>query len=194
MSRRLRSTETKPLPPVEVLRALLRYDPLTGRLFWRKRALSSFPDGSGYTPARVDAWNRQNADKEAFTAVSSAGYRVGRIFDVLYLAHRVIFAIIEGYEPPFIDHDDGDRLNNRWGNLLPSTRLENQKNLKMPSTNTSGIVGVARRKDCDRWFAQIKANGVAHYLGLYATREGAIAARLQAEEHFGFNSGHGKRS
>jgi hypothetical protein len=108
---------TKTLPEQDVLLQLLRYDADTGKLFWRPRGEDLFP---AKTPARSAAlcrlWNDRYADNEAFTHISE-GYHVGSVNGVLFKAHRVIWKMMTGNDAEQIDHQDGDRANNKFGNL-----------------------------------------------------------------------------
>ncbi len=64
-------------------------------------------------------------------------------------------------------------------------------NKTMYTSNSSGLVGVAYRSDCDRWRAQIAHKGKNYKLGSYFTKEEAIAARKAGEIILGFHDNHG---
>src|SRR5690606_27109627 len=100
---------------------------------------------------------------------------------------RAIFLIEHGYLPQFIDHRDGDRLNNRIDNLRACTNQENSWNSKKPSNNTSGIVGVTWNKNANRWKAQCNDhNGKRTYLGYFTNKhEAGEAVRKFCLEHHG---------
>lgn len=87
----------------------------------------------------------------------------------------------------FVDHINGNKLDNRISNLRVCTNADNLKNrIKLPSSNTSGILGVRFRKDRNKWYAEIQVNNQKHYLGSYTNKEDAIKARLDAEiKYFG---------
>lgn len=166
----------KILPTPEELRQLLRYEPETGKLYWKERPASMFK-----TKQSHGTWNTRFAGKEAFTAVGNHGYRVGRVNYKLLLAHRVIWAIHYGEWPEDqIDHIDGDRLNNRIGNLREATNSENNRNRGIGESNTSGFKGatwVSRRK---AFQAQIYVDRRNIFLGYHATAEAAHAAYCEA--------------
>jgi hypothetical protein len=141
----------KPDITPELCRQLLRYEPETGKLFWKARPASffahSFNRWGGIKTAETNAliWNRKYAGKEAFTA-NSRGYRTGRMFDWQYFAHRVIWAIVYGEWPVVgmdIDHINGDKSDNRIANLRCVSHQENGQNAKRPNNNTSGRIGVS---------------------------------------------------
>jgi hypothetical protein len=100
---------TKELPSPDLLRKLLRYEPETGKLFWRERDREFFKSDRDYK-----VWNIRFAGKEAFTA-SDCGYKTGKVFGKTYRAHRIIWALQTGAWPrDEIDHIDQDKSNNAW--------------------------------------------------------------------------------
>lgn len=87
-----------------------------------------------------------------------------------------------------VDHINHDTTDNRKQNLRICSFNENCQNRSMPINNTSGIIGVRKRKTKygEYWRAQIKINGKMKTLGEYKDKEKAIKKRLQAEkEYFG---------
>lgn len=179
----------KPLPCPTVLRQLLRYDAETGKLYWRPRARPWFK-------REVDwkIWNKRYAGKEAMTALRSDGYFVGRIFDVMIRSHRAAWAITYGVWPEEIDHINGDPADNRLANLRSASRAENCRNLKRPKNNTSGHVGVTRCNRRGAWIAQMNIMNKMVYIGQYASKAEAAAARKMKEQEMGFHKNHGRAS
>lgn len=102
----------------------------------------------------------------------------------MYLLHRLIFLMVNGYLPDLIDHVDRDPGNNRAGNLRESNLQQNAINTGLPSNNKSGHKGVRFDKVRGKWKAEIKVNQKLHYLGRFEHKEDAINARLNAEEEF----------
>lgn len=72
----------------------------------------------------------------------------------------------------YVDHINGDRLDNRKENLRTCTKSQNQMNV-----NYKGIY----HKKNDMWFARIKLNQKTYHLGTYLTKEEALYARYYAE-------------
>lgn len=175
----------------DLCRQLLRYDPATGKLFWRDRPVSMFAD-LGFRPAHAAAlWNSKWAGKEAFTAMSQ-GYHVGAIFRHLFKAHRVAWAIVHGSWPSdHIDHISGNRADNRIGNLRDVPNVENHRNESRSKNNTSGVNGVCWDRQTGRWRAGIKVNYRHVCLGRYDDIADAIAARRKANRRYGFTERHG---
>lgn len=182
----------KALPSRDILNQLLRYEPETGKLFWRERTPDMFPTGK-YRRERVCAvWNSNYAGKEAFTAIDTHGYPYGNIFNRKFKAHRVIWCLVHGHWPVNdIDHIDGDCRNNRLENLRCVTHGENLKNQRRPSDNTSGVVGVCWHKQRSKWKAEIQSAGVKMHLGVFENFKDAVKARRDAEVCFGFHPNHG---
>lgn len=159
----------KPLPSIEQIRQLLRYEPETGNLFWKETG------------------------KQAFVAKSGNGYRRSYIDGKRIYAHRLIWALVHGYWPDdFIDHIDGDGYNNKLSNLRLASRCENARNQSINVNNKSGAMGVYWRKDTQKWSAEICIEHKKKRLGVFADKESAIAARRQAEREYGFHANHGR--
>lgn len=77
----------------------------------------------------------------------------------------------------FVDHIDGNGLNNQRSNLRLATNAENVRNSKRPERNKTGAKGVCvHKKFPDKFYAQITHNGKKIYLGLFDTLEEAKAA------------------
>lgn len=171
----------KELPSPELLRQLLRYEPDTGKLYWKER------DNPKKSNAQ-NTWNKRWSGKLALDYIDpSNGYRVGQLMGRKVYAHRVILAIYSGKHPEEVDHINGNRADNKIKNLRACNRLENCKNLKKPKHNTSGHVGVGKKGN--GWRARI----FDIHLGTFNSLDEAIAARKEAEAKYGFHPNHGKR-
>ena len=90
------------------------------------------------------------------------------------LLHREILGLKPG--DPWVDHLNGDRLDNRRENLRLATPSQNGLNRARPGrANRSGFIGV-RKHSAGRWSAQVQVERKQHYLGLFDTPEEAAAA------------------
>ena len=75
--------------------------------------------------------------------------------------HRVIISLEKNdpiflvQTPIYVDHIDGDGLNNRCENLREASPTLNQINKKIPKSNTSGYKGVHWDKNANRWRVRV---------------------------------------
>lgn len=111
------------------------------------------------------------------------------------LAHRIIWEMHNGPIPDglFIDHIDGNPINNKLENLRLVTTQGNSRNSTIASHNKSGCVGVYWLKSKKRWCSTIVVNGSHIWLGSYRTFEEAKTARKEAEPKYGFHPNHGRK-
>ena len=152
------------LPSLEYLRECFLYDEHSGKLFWKNRPRKHF--------ASIREWKRWNtryAGGEAFPETTKHGHKRGRLDGKTLLAHRVVWKVVVGSEPPdVIDHKDRDEANNRWQNLRETTHAQNAVN--------RGVSGV--HSQCGRWRARATLPGGKRvHIGYFGTREEAMAAR-----------------
>jgi hypothetical protein len=95
---------------------------------------------------------------------------------------QIIGDIPDGHH---IDHINGIKLDNRRENLRVVSASVNQANRKrLNRNNRSGMRGVSfslKASPRNPWKAQIMANRRQIHLGLFATKEEAVAARVAAE-------------
>lgn len=178
-----------------LLRQLLDYDPATGVLTWRPRTADMFVPGRRSSAAGLAGlWNGKHAGKEALSCRGSHGYPQGKIWGKTYRSHRVVWAIVTGSWPTEeIDHINGVKHDNRWGNLRAVSRVENGRNLGLHANNTSGHIGVHWDGKARKWRASIKVSGRCLNLGTFPNIEDAICARKKAEAKHGFHPNHGAR-
>jgi hypothetical protein len=170
---------------IDTLRAVLRYDPETGKLFWRERPVTMFSDGAHTAAHSCAKWNAKHAGQEAFTSLNE-GRPHGRIFRKSYFASRVIWALVYGEWPIEVDHKNHDPADNRLGNLRACTHKQNLSNQSSTRGSSSRFVGVSWSRDRQKWQAQITVDGRRIQLGRHATEEAAAAAYdAAAREHFG---------
>ena len=167
-------------PDAALLRKILRYEPATGRLYWRPRTAEMGPK------AVVNPWNAHYAGKEALTHINKDGYFSGKILGRTYLAHRVIWAMEAGEWPPHaIDHINNNRSDNRKENLRTATVEENARNRTSRVGASSKYLGVSKIKRGKKWKASIYVNGKAKIIGEFDCEVAAAKAYdEQARKHF----------
>ena len=97
--------------------------------------------------------------------------------------HRFVLNVNNKY----VDHINGNKLDNRIQNLRVCTNAQNcQNKVSLPKNNKSGILGVRYREDRQKWYVEIQYNGIKKHIGVFNTKDAAINARIEAEkEYFG---------
>lgn len=169
------------------VREFLDYDRETGAMTWRSRARHWFTTDRAW---RI--WNRRYAGVPA-GRTDAKGYSIISIFGSNYKAHRLAYLIVTGNWPPSeIDHKNHVRNDNRWENIRPVSCAENRKNVSRDARNTSGTVGVHWLRHSKKWRAQIGINGVRRHLGMFSSKEDAVATRRLAEALHGYHENHWK--
>jgi hypothetical protein len=132
----------------EALKSCLHYDPDTGLFTWIKPA--NYRYRKGRTP-RTEAG--RVPDKTGYSKIQFGGFRV--------LTHRLAWLYMTGELPTlFIDHIDGDKMNNRFSNLRECTRSENSCNSRTQEGRE--IKGVHLVKKTGRYNAIIAKDGIRH--------------------------------
>jgi hypothetical protein len=154
------------------LRKLLDYDPSTGTFTWltdKGHCRAGSVAGSAFTVCRPP--------RKPLTY-----WRIGVDWQYYY-AHRLAYFWMTGAWPPHqIDHKDLNGLNNRWDNLRPCTRGQNAANRPKSANNVSGLKGVHRCPEGDRFRASCGVN----YLGRFDTPDEAHAAYVrEAKRRYG---------
>jgi HNH endonuclease/AP2 domain len=159
------------MPPASYLHECLSYNPDSGEVVWRKRPSDHFESA-----VRHAQWNTRYAGKTAGARRKNGHIHIA-IDDRLYLAHRVIWKMMTGEEPArTIDHEDRNKINNRWKNLRKATHSDQGWNRTAPKNNTTGHRGVSFRPS-GRFRSYVSINGKQHTIGTFNTVEEANQAR-----------------
>lgn len=164
----------------EILRQLLRYDPDTGKLYWKERGPEWFKPGTTSAETRCAVWNARYAGQEALASVNTFGHLRGAVLDVPVMAHRAAWAIHYGEWPKdLIDHIDGNPAHNRIANMREVDQAQNKANSgKRPNRSpTSRFIGVQKIKATGRWGAAVVHNRQTHWCGTFPTEHDAAVAR-----------------
>lgn len=152
----------------------------------RLKALFYYKDGKLYN--RVSRGSAKRDTEAGY--VAEDGYRRVRVDGKYFYIHRLIWWLLTGKEVPedlFIDHIDGNRLNNLITNLRLATALENQYNKARQDNGTSSYKGVWFDKAKDVWKASIRFKEKRHYIGQFSSELDAALAydeyarRIQGE-------------
>lgn len=98
--------------------------------------------------------------------------------------HREIMGVTESNI--FVDHIDGDGLNNTRANLRVASHSENLANVPKRNGTSSKYRGVNFKKSTGKWQAQIQHNNKLHWVGSFDDEvEAAKAFDKKAHEFFG---------
>lgn len=110
-------------------------------------------------------------------------YAAARIDGSIVYMHRFLMHPESGQ---YVDHIDGQTLNNRRDNLRICSQSENLANTKLSSANKSGFKGVYFSKPRGKWIAQRRIDRRTVNLGGFDTaREAAVAYDKATIAHFG---------
>lgn len=152
----------------DFVQSILSYDPETGVLAWKiSSGRASIGARAGY--------------------VGDYGYRIVRIKGVAYRAARIAWLLMTGEWPPcLVDHEDNDRLSDKWRNLRLASHGQNRSNCVVYSNNKSGLKGAYPDGSHGRWRSSITYDGRSHHLGCFDTAEEAHARYVdEAKKVFG---------
>ncbi len=123
-------------------------------------------DDSDYIYLSKKKWYFKNNSKTLDTgyASSRSGYM-----------HRIIMKAKSG---EYVDHINGNKLDNRKSNLRICTMSQNKANSYKYSTNKSGYKGVYWHKSVGKWSVQVRCNGKLYSGGYFLSKEQAHKARI----------------
>lgn len=149
----------------EELMDMLTYNPESGLFTWNKeRKFCQFIKGSVAGYYEID------------------GYHYIYIKPKLHLAHRLAFLYMQGSMPPFVDHKNKIKNDNRWCNLRACTGSENQQNKRLDKRNSVGFSGIHYSKSRNRFIVRFKIPGIGKvsfgsFKNLEDAKEACIAAK-----------------
>lgn len=152
----------------ELVRHLFNYK--DGILTWKN------PTSKKFKPGDVAGW------------INNLGYTRVKINRKKYLIHRLIYLYHHGNLPKYIDHIDGDPLNNKVENLRECTLSQNIHNSKLCKINTSGAKGVSWNKRKQKWMVYLGLGCKRKHIGYFDDFELAELVAIEAREkyHRGF--------
>lgn len=154
----------------ERLLELLKYDPSSGEWTWRVNRLSY--RGKAKAGARAGWLDRHGR------------WRIGVDGRDFLSAPLAFFYMTGEWTAHDVDHKNGDKADDRWENLRPATRSQNNYNKGIQANNSTGIKGVSHWRakwGRQKYQAYINVDGKRIPLGLFYTLEDAAAARKVAE-------------
>jgi hypothetical protein len=179
-------TQSNTLPSVEHLRECFDYDPNTGILKRKLRNREFYKSDAAYKMSEKRFSGSHNVK------VNQQGYLTTRLEGRSYLVHRIAWKMAKGSEPEYIDHENGDRKDNRILNLRSVSKTENAMNRAIQSNSSTGVYGVTISNKVEGFFVYIKKEGVREYLGSTKDFFEACCLRKSAEIRYGFHKNHGR--
>lgn len=172
-------TKSRPLPPFEEVDKFFRYEPDTGKVYWKIRPRKTGKDLKG-------------AEAGSLYKQYNTFYRIIRLNKVAYKAHRIAWLLYYKEDPgeKFIDHKNHDGSDNRIGNLRVATNAQNQFNTGIRKKSTTGYKGVTKSKTYSHrnnpYRARVVFHGKIICLGSYRTpKEASEAYQRFCKEHHG---------
>jgi len=134
-----------------IFHELFSYDPKTGSIFQQKKR------------PKVQVG-------EIAGSITPKGYRYIQAKGRKYPAHHLVWYFETGSFPSlFIDHIDGNKLNNHFLNLREVTTKQNNEHRGKQKNNSSGYKGVTFNKRLNKFIAQIQHNSKQLHIGTFDT-------------------------
>ncbi len=137
--------------------------------------MAEVPVNSGRVITFVDDGDVELASQHSWSLqVSPSGTQYARCHAFHGQERRCgvyLHALLAG---PYMDHADGDGLNNRRSNLRPATRVQNGGNRKPNRLGSSQFKGVCRFRG--GWRALIQQGSSKRHLGVFMSEEEAARA------------------
>lgn len=162
----------------EYLASLLEPDFENGRLFWKvRRSRHAYP-GAEAGGEHVQPRRGSNGETR---------YWELRIDGKTFRRGHILFCLANGYfAAPFLDHINGNSLDDRLINLRPATRAQNAQNIRrrIPMSLPMGVRLNKKCKSRPRYWATITPNGTREYLGSFDSPEEASAVYQAARKKY----------
>lgn len=124
----------------------------------------------------IDKWNIIRQTRDGYTNTYFRNRKDGKY---IYL-HRLILGVDSSL---YVDHINGNTLDNRKNNLRPVTRAQNQMNKRTSITHPTGHRGVVKSHTSEKYNIRVSADGVLWAAYGFDTIDAAIAARDRLARH-----------
>ena len=123
----------------------------------------------------IDEEDRKKVEKYRWHV--NSGYLRGWVGNKKMRLQNYIISPPDGY---YVDHINGNPLDNRKENLRIVSKIENSRNRKLNHNNTSGYRGVYYDKRSDNWVARINYFKKKLHLGSFNNKKDAACAYNRA--------------
>lgn len=158
----------------EYLLSRIKYNPETGEFVWLKKIEDTHFD---------KIWNTKYAGKVAGNINQNGYQRISLLKKEYQSSHLAIFYTTKLWPPDEVDHINLNSGDNRIINLRIANRSENAINRRIQSNNTTGFKGVWKRKNKNKWVAEISKKGKRVNLGDFESPELAYEAyKMEAQK------------
>lgn len=174
------------LPTQSYLHECFSYDDISGSLIRKSRPASHYKNMQAFKMSET-----RFAGSEAKT-INGAGYITVSLDGRTYLAHRIIWKMVHGKDPNYIDHVNGIRTDNRIQNMRSISSQQNMLNRAITTQSTTGIYGVTISNKDKSFKIYITRDYKRHLLGTCRDFFEACCIRKSAEIAFGFHENHGR--
>lgn len=152
---------------VSRLRELLHYDKDTGHLHWIEEGVYQRPVGTVAGCRCRDGYIRITIDGKK------------------YAAHRVAYALVNGHFPSLIlDHINGVKDDNRWGNLRDCNYKQNSFNAKRRTVTSTGVKGVSKCRKTGKFVVRVGHENYGVYKDLELAELVAQEVRTKLHKEF----------
>jgi hypothetical protein len=163
-----RRNAIKPLPDLDLLRALFVLDMASGKLFERGNRNARAKEG-----------------KEVGGIPDRHGYRTCQIEGEKYYVHRIVWKMAYGIDPPILNHRDLHKALNQLDNLRPTNKTLSSAASPRAPTYGRGVAHDPRNKK-HPWLARISVQKRRITIGWFSTLQAARDAYDEAAiRHFG---------
>jgi hypothetical protein len=124
--------------------------------------------------------------------INSEGYGKVSIDGKKHSMHRVVFLMMHGYVPDFIDHINGNRADNKIENLRACSRQENGQNASFRKRNKTQIKNVSWKTANSKYQVDITVDSKKKYIGVFDDLELAELVAMEARNKYhGAFANHG---
>lgn len=122
-------------------------------------------DDADFEAVSAIKWRRADGPRTSYAmSVKIRGSRKTGFKYTYTGMHRLILGLSKN-DGIFVDHINGNGLDNRRENLRTCTRAENNRNKRPKVRENTKYKGIVYQRDRKRWIAQIYVNKVRHHLG-----------------------------
>jgi len=96
-----------------------------------------------------------------------------------------VYLLVHGQWPKFVDHINGDKLDNRAENLRDASKSENARNVGVSGRSSTGVKNVTYDAKRGKYHVKLRTDGGRQvFLGRFDTIDAAAKAATKGREMF----------